>query len=517
LFDSRHHNSNQSFRQNFLKISPFFHYFARTEAVMLLHSDRKCGQKKSSDIRWRLKILRRKTMKIKIALTALSIILAFALNTDSQNNSAPNAAASFSVFSAPQNMGAIINSADNETNSAVSPNGLSFYFTSNRAGGQGGQDILVSQRATLTSAWGVPQNLGAVINSSGDDSMGSFSLDGRTMFFHSNRAGGAGDADIYVSTRTDPNNDFGWTAPVSIGAVINTASQESGAGYFENPTGGDAVLYFVSNRAGGLGDLDIYQSTRNADGTFNPPTNVTQLNSVSREARAWVRRDGLEIFLASDRTGTLGSTDIYVSTRASVSAPWNPPVNVTSLNTAINEGSPTLSPDGSILYFNSVRPGGSGIADLYTAVRTSVNRSSSADFDGDGRTDYSVFRPTDGTWYVLQSGTNTFRAQQFGTNGDKIVPGDYDGDGRTDFAVFRQVSTSGVWYILQSSDNAFRAVQWGLNTDRPTPGDYDGDGRTDVGVYRNGVWYVLQSSNGQFTTLQFGASGDIPVAGANVQ
>ncbi|MBA4183623.1 MAG: VCBS repeat-containing protein [Acidobacteria bacterium] len=98
-----------------------------------------------------------------------------------------------------------------------------------------------------------------------------------------------------------------------------------------------------------------------------------------------------------------------------------------------------------------------------------------------------------------------------------MVPGDYDGDGRTDFAVFRQVSTSGVWYVLRSSDNVFQTVQWGLNTDKPVPGDYDGDGRTDIAVYRNGTWYIVQSSNGQFATHQFGASSDIPIAAANAQ
>ena len=153
------------------------------------------------------------------------------------------------------------------------------------------------------------------------------------------------------------------------------------------------------------------------------------------------------------------------------------------------------------------------MGDIYSAVRVSVNRSSTADFDGDGRSDISVFRPSDGTWYVLQSGSNTFRAQQFGLMGDKIVPGDYDGDGRTDFAVFRQTPQNGVWYILQSSDSSFSAIQWGLNTDKPVPGDYDGDGRTDIAIYRDGTWWLLQSTNG-ISVQQFGLSDDIPVANA---
>lgn len=460
-------------------------------------------------------------MKIKITLTTLSTIVALAIMPIfalSQNNSLmPDAATGFSTWSMPQNMGAMVNSASSEINTTIAPSGLSLYFSSNRPGGLGATDIYVSQRATLTSAWGAPQNLGAAFNSTGGDGVASFSRDGRTMFVHSDRSGGVGMFDLYISTRTDPNNDFGWSAPVHLGAVVNSASIEFGAAYFEDPTTGNAAIIFTSNRPGGLGSFDLYQSTRNADGTFNAATPITELNSSANDNRPAISRDGLEIFVPTDRPGTQGMLDIFVSTRASVSAPWNPPVPVAVLNTANNDTSPTLSADGTIMYYQSNRAGGSGDMDLYSATRVSVNRSSTADFDGDGRTDISVFRPSDGTWYVMQSGSNTFRAQQFGMNGDKIVPGDYDGDGRTDFAVFRQVSMTGVWYVLRSSDNSFSAVQWGLATDKATPGDYDGDGQTDIAVYRSGTWYIRQSSNGQFATHQFGASSDIPVAAANIQ
>ena len=90
------------------------------------------------------------------------------------------------------------------------------------------------------------------------------------MFFSCSCPDTFGGTDIYMTTRTDANNDFGWTARVNLGAVINTADNELGAGYFENPANGTAILYFTSNRAGGLGDEDIYQSTRNANGTLMP-------------------------------------------------------------------------------------------------------------------------------------------------------------------------------------------------------------------------------------------------------
>lgn len=130
------------------------------------------------------------------------------------------------------------------------------------------------------------------------------------------------------------------------------------------------------------------------------------------------------------------------------------------------------------------------------------------DYDGDGLTDFAVFR--DGAWFVLQSSNGTFRAEQFGTAGDVPVAADYDGDGKTDVAVFRL----GAWYIRQSSNNAFRTQQFGLSADKAAPGDYDGDGQADIAVFResNGAWYIRQSSNSTLRAQQFGASGDTPVA-----
>jgi hypothetical protein len=130
-----------------------------------------------------------------------------------------------------------------------------------------------------------------------------------------------------------------------------------------------------------------------------------------------------------------------------------------------------------------------------------------ADFDGDGKTDVSVFRPASGDWFVTNSSNNQFVAAQFGASGDIIAPGDYDGDGRTDRAVFRP--SNGTWYILRSS-GGFVATQFGQNGDIPAAGDYNGDGVTDISVFRpsNGSWYRINSSGGQFVAVQFGANGD---------
>ncbi len=134
------------------------------------------------------------------------------------------------------------------------------------------------------------------------------------------------------------------------------------------------------------------------------------------------------------------------------------------------------------------------------------------DFDGDGRTDVSVFRPANGNWF-LQRSSQGFAAIQFGANGDLIAPADYDGDGKTDVAVFRP--SNGTWYRLNSQTGTFSGVQFGQNGDLPRPADFDGDGRADINVFRpsNGVWYRLDSMNGQVVFNAFGQLNDIPVAG----
>ena len=280
----------------------------------------------------------------------------------------------YGPWSAPVNLGPVINTSFIDADPAISKDGLSLYISTDRPGGLGDLDIWVSQRASLGDPWGPPQPLGPNVNSDAADLAPAFSPDGHWMYFGSFRSGGCGGADIYVSHRHDAKDDFGWEPAVNLGCVVNTASDELFPTYYEDEALGTTTLYYASNRPGGLGAFDIYTSTRGGDdGAFGPGVLVPELNSAGRDSRTAIRRDGLEIFLASDRAGGLGDRDLYVATRASTLGAWSTPVNLgTVVNSTARDGAPALSFDGTTLYFFSGRLGGFGASDLYVTTRQQI-------------------------------------------------------------------------------------------------------------------------------------------------
>jgi hypothetical protein len=135
-----------------------------------------------------------------------------------------------------------------------------------------------------------------------------------------------------------------------------------------------------------------------------------------------------------------------------------------------------------------------------------ANRRVVADFDGDGKTDLSIFRPSTGDWWWQSSFDNAQRATRWGLSSDTLTPGDFDGDGKTDFAIYR----SGTWYVFNSATSTSRIENYGIPTDVPTANDFDGDGKTDLAVYRGGTWYYLRSGSSTSNAINFGLPTDIP-------
>lgn len=137
---------------------------------------------------------------------------------------------------------------------------------------------------------------------------------------------------------------------------------------------------------------------------------------------------------------------------------------------------------------------------------------SRSDYDGDGKTDLSVFRPSEGNWYLNRS-TAGFTVANWGLSSDLTTPGDFDGDNKADLAVFRP--SSGTWFVLQSMTNTAAILNFGLMGDVPQAGDYDGDGKADFALFRpsTNVWYIRNSMSGSITISAFGAASDVPVRG----
>jgi len=273
---------------------------------------------------------------------------------------APVAAKQFSAWAAPSQVDLQdVNTASLEGCAMQSPDGLSLYFASNRSGGEGGIDIWVAHRPSISHPWHTPENLGPRINSTSNE-LCPTPVRGKGLFFISARPGACGgtdNADIYFA-RLNPRH--GWTAPVNLGCQVNSSADEFGPSYFE--ADGRAFLYFSSGP-------DIYASERASNGSWGSAASVTELNSAFGDFRPNVRKDGLEIVFDSARSDTYGLQDLYTATRPSVDDPWSTPSNLGNVvNTTLSEVRASFSWDATTLYFG--RTGGlDGSMDLWVTTR----------------------------------------------------------------------------------------------------------------------------------------------------
>jgi hypothetical protein len=247
-----------------------------------------------------------------------------------------------------------------------SPDGLSLYIASNRPGGKGGLDIWVSRRTSTRDSWGAPQNLSAPINSVADDFCPT-PIHGNGLLFVSRKVipgVTCGLGDIYFARE---NPAHGWSEPQHLGCDPfgpNSALDEQGPSYVQGR------LYFSRSSPTVPGDL--YFSEKQGDMSFGPAAAVAELNdAAANDIQPNVRKDGREIVFSSNNAypGHQGTQDIYASTRASTDDPWSPPVNLgTAINTAAAETRPSLSWRADTLLFGRA-PGPEGNADIFISTR----------------------------------------------------------------------------------------------------------------------------------------------------
>ncbi|MBI3854023.1 MAG: PD40 domain-containing protein [Verrucomicrobia bacterium] len=264
-------------------------------------------------------------------------------------------------FGVPTNLTSL-NSSYLEDESSISTDGLTIFFESDRPGGSGLVDIWTSTRPTAASPWGAPVNLGAPVNSASDDGSPRISPDGLSLYFGSFRAGGAGSGDIWVATRPTPTDPFG--APVNLGPEVNSASEEFGPSITAD---GLTLLFSAIDRPGGLGGGDIWISTRtNSTAPWEPARNLgAPVNTSYYDVFPCLSTDGLLLFFMSDRANP-GTGNAWVAKRATTASPFGPPVRIRAIAEPTVRARPhAISADGTTLYFGSDRSGGLGNWDLW--------------------------------------------------------------------------------------------------------------------------------------------------------
>lgn len=380
---------------------------------------------------------------------------------------------------------------------AFSPDGSRIVFRTNR---DGNYEIY---RMNIDGS--NPQRL---TNAAGTDEYPAYSSDGSKIVFVSDRDG---NKEIYTINAVDGSNPQRLTTN-SIPDDEPSFSADGTKIAFTRPFDGTPsgrMAIFTMNAADGSNPLQI----------TTPPGMLSDLNPAFSP-------DGTKLVFRRYDSGPFTSS--VFTANADGTSPV--PIGITGF-----VFKPSFSPDGTRIVFSrfffsasrydveSIPVGGGGFLPMATnanhvdwqPVQPAV-RPTSSDFDGDGRSDLSVFRPSNSVWYLLRSETG-FAATQWGIATDTITPADFDGDKKTDIAVWRE--SDGNFYILNSGNNTFRIENFGLAGDIPQPQDWDGDSRADPSVFRSGAqgyFYYRGSANNPnriITFVPWGTAGDKPVVG----
>jgi outer membrane protein OmpA-like peptidoglycan-associated protein/tetratricopeptide (TPR) repeat protein len=259
-----------------------------------------------------------------------------------------------------ENLGEGVNTPYNDYSPIISADGNTLIFTSNRTddparakANANFEDIFVSYKNA--NKWSVPKPISQNINIKYNDAAASLSPDGKTLFLYYEE----GEGDIYTSTR----NGEAWSEPKPLNKNINTAL------FWEtcaSVTPDGKKLFFASNRPGGIGELDIYMSQLDAKGDWGKAVNLGPIiNTPNNEDSPFIHHDGTTLYFSSDGHPRLGNSDIFVS--EFVNNKWKKPENMGyPLNSWEYDGFFTLSPDKKKGYFSTAKEGGLGDADIYS-------------------------------------------------------------------------------------------------------------------------------------------------------
>jgi hypothetical protein len=283
--------------------------------------------------------------------TRITLILVFA------------AAAAFGAWPTPIHLGESINTSAADQDPQLGPTGNVLYFSSSRPGGYGGYDIWAAYY--INNSWQPAFNLGSSINTSYNEMDPAYLVgtnETGELFFTSDRPNVNGGYDIYRSVFAGG----AWQTIANM-AAINTVGNETDAFYVTS----EQRLYYCSDAAGGYGGADIYYSDRSYEGVLSTPVNVgSGINTGSNERGPSVAGNGATLYFCSDRPGSLGNNDIYAATP--VGGTWGNAANLGApINTAYDDASPGISPNGLQLHFESTRPGGFGGLDIWGSNYTS--------------------------------------------------------------------------------------------------------------------------------------------------
>lgn len=258
------------------------------------------------------------------------------------------------TFGEPVNLGPSVNTSQSWSGEpSISADDLELYFTSQRPGGQGAGDIWVTKRLTKDTPWGEPENLGPIVNSSDIERGPSVTADGLELYFSSRRTGRW---ELYMSTRQ--TKDDAWNAIVPLPNHVSVSYGLEGPCI--SPDG--LELYFATGDTTGF--YELYVARRGtADDPWNPSERLgPNVNHAGNENSPFISCDGLALFFWSGHR-------LWMSTRTTTTEPWNPRVDLSSKGFDYSgwNFAPSITFDGSTFYFESDRPGSFGDADIWQA------------------------------------------------------------------------------------------------------------------------------------------------------